>query len=63
MGREKEFKFVIPEVKTELVGTQGEKAEFMSYCLDEDITMESILAELRRQPHMEGLADYISTDR
>ncbi|MBR6543215.1 MAG: AAA family ATPase [Anaerotignum sp.] len=63
MGREKEFKFVIPEVKTELVGTQGEKAEFMSYCLDEDITMESILAELRRQPHMAGLADYISTDR
>ena len=25
--------------------------------------MESILAELRSQPHMSGLADYISTDR
>ena len=63
MGRKKDFKFVIPEVKTELVGTQGERAEFMSYCLDDDVSTESILAEIRRQPHMAGLADYISEDR
>jgi len=62
MGR-KAFHFVLPNVKREIIGTQGEVARYIPYRLEEGLTPEGILEELRAQPHMAALADYIARDR
>ncbi|MDO4531357.1 MAG: AAA family ATPase [Bacillota bacterium] len=62
MGK-KRYHFVIPEIKTELIGTQGEKAVFMPYTLEERLSTEGILEELKRQPHMAKLASYIDPEK
>lgn len=63
MGKTRNFHFVIPKIKKEIIGTQGEVAQYIPYRLDENLTPKDILAELRAQPHMAPLADYISSDR
>ena len=52
----KEYRFLIPQIRTLPVGTQGEMASSMPYRLEEGITRESILAELKSQPHLIGVA-------
>lgn len=63
MGKTRIFRFVTPQVKKEIMGTQGEIAQYIPYRLNEDLTADDILDELRAQPHMAPLADYISKDR
>lgn len=51
-----EYRFLIPQTHTMPVGTQGEIATSLPYRLEPEITRESILEELKRQPHMAGVA-------
>lgn len=57
------YRFVIPKVMREPIGTQGEIAEYIPYHMSDGATPDKILSELRRQPHLKALADYISSDR
>lgn len=54
---------VIPKVVREPIGTQGEIAQYMPYHLKDGLTPDKILSELRRQPHLKALADYITPHR
>jgi len=54
---------VIPQLKKAILGTQGEVAQYIPYRVDEELSSKDILDELRAQPHMAPLADYISSDR
>ena len=49
------YRFLLPQVKKEPVGNQGEVAQFIPYRLEEGVTEESIRQELEAQPHMESL--------
>lgn len=49
------YRFLLPQVKKEPVGNQGEVAQFIPYRLEEGVTEESIRQELEAQPHMEPL--------
>lgn len=48
----KEYRFLIPEIRTLPVGDEGEMASSMPYRLEEGVTQESILNELKGQPHL-----------
>jgi len=63
MGKTRFFHFVIPQLKKAILGTQGEVAQYIPYRVDEELSSKDILDELRAQPHMAPLADYISSDR
>ena len=52
----KKYRFLIPQIRTLPVGTQGEMATSMPYRLEEGITREGILAEVKSQPHLAGVA-------
>lgn len=62
MYQKKSYRFLLPQVASEPLGTQGEIAKFIPYRLDEGITPESILEELRSQPHFKALADKAAAD-
>lgn len=49
------YRFLLPQVKKEPVGNQGEVAQFIPYRLEEEMTEESIRQELAAQPHMAPL--------
>ena len=49
------YRFLLPQVKKEPVGNQGEVAQIIPYRLEEGVTEESIRQELEAQPHMEPL--------
>lgn len=57
------YRFMIPQVKERLIGRQGEVACYIPYRIEDDLTAENILQELRKQPHMVPLANYISENR
>lgn len=59
----KEYRFLIPQIRTLPVGTQGEMASSMPYRLEEGITRESILAELKSQPHLAGVARALEAEK
>lgn len=59
----KDYRFVLPNLQKKLIGTQGEQAQFIPYRKEEDVTADSILRELRRQPHMAELAEKLDAGR
>lgn len=59
----KNYRFVLPNIQKKLIGTQGEQARFIPYRLEEDLTPEDILRELRRQPHMVQLVQTLDAGR
>lgn len=59
----KDYRFILPNLQKKLIGTQGEQAQFIPYRQEEDITADSILRELRRQPHMAELAEKLDAGR
>ena len=59
----KKYRFILPNIQKKLIGTQGEQARFIPYRLEEDLTPEDILQELRRQPHMAQLVKKLDAGR
>lgn len=59
----KKYRFILPNIQKKLIGTQGEQARFIPYRLEEDLTPEDILKELRRQPHMAQLVQKLDAGR
>ena len=59
----KDYRFVLPNIQKKLIGTQGEQARFIPYRLEEGLTPETILQELRRQPHMAQLVQKLDAGR
>ena len=59
----KNYRFILPNIQKKLIGTQGEQARFIPYRLEEDLTPEAILQELRRQPHMAQLVQKLDAGR
>lgn len=59
----KSYRFILPNIQKKLIGTQGEQARFIPYRLEEDLTPEDILKELRRQPHMAQLVQKLDAGR
>ncbi|MDE6589050.1 MAG: AAA family ATPase [Oscillospiraceae bacterium] len=59
----KDYRFILPNIQKKLIGTQGEQARFIPYRLEEDLTPEAILKELRRQPHMAQLVQKLDAGR
>lgn len=59
--RYQDFQFVLPNIQQTVIGTQGEVARFIPYRMD--TTPESILQELRRQPHMAQLTAHLDRGR
>lgn len=59
----KNYRFILPNIQKKLIGTQGEQARFIPYRLEEDLTPEDILKELRRQPHMAQLVQTLDAGR
>lgn len=59
----KDYRFILPNIQKKLIGNQGEQARFIPYRLEEGLTPEAILQELRRQPHMAQLAQKLDADR
>ena len=57
------YRFLLPQVKKEPVGNQGEVAQFIPYRLEEEVTEESIRQELEAQPHMEPLLRSLDSGR
>jgi len=57
------YRFLLPQVREQPVGNQGELAKFIPYRLQDDLTPEQIREELLRQPHFKPLADQLSFDR
>lgn len=60
----RDYRFVLPNLQKELIGTQGEQALFIPYRRrEEGIPEDVILRELRRQPHMAELAEKLDAGR
>lgn len=59
----KDYRFILPNIQKKLIGTQGELARFIPYRLEEGLTPEDILQELRRQPHMAQLVQKLDAGR
>lgn len=60
----RDYRFVLPRLQKELIGTQGEQALFIPYrSREEGVTEDAILRELRRQPHMAELAEKLDAGR
>lgn len=55
--------FILPQTKKTVIGTQGEVAEYIPYRMEDGVTPERILRELRAQEHLAPLAEYISVGR
>lgn len=59
----KDYRFILPNIQKKLIGTQGEQARFIPYRLEEGLTPEAILKELRRQIHMTQLVQKLDAGR
>lgn len=57
------YRFVLPQLKKQYLGTQGQLAQYIPYRLEKDLTPEVILAELARMPHMAQLAEHLDPSR
>lgn len=57
------YRFVLPQMKREPVGKEGEVAQYISYRLEGGMTMELIQQELEQQPHMAPLLDHLDPAR
>ena len=58
-----DYRFLIPKTHSSPVGTQGEMATSIPYCLEPGITPDSIRREMARQPHMRQLAKFLAPQR
>lgn len=57
------YRFVLPQLKKQYLGTQGQLAQYIPYRLEKDLTPEAIRAELTRIPHMARLAEQLDLSR
>lgn len=57
------YRFVLPQLKKQYLGTQGQLAHYIPYRLEKDLTPEAIQAELARIPHMAQLAEHLDPSR
>lgn len=56
------YRFLLPNLKREPIGTQGEVAQYIPYRLEEGITPDSVRRELERMPHMAALAGTVTRE-
>ena len=61
--KQRSYHFLLPQVRKEPVGNQGEIAEYIPYRLEESLDQESILQELKAQPHLAELVRYLDPNR
>lgn len=57
------YRFVLPQLKKQYLGTQGQLAQYIPYRLEKDLTPQAIQAELARMPHMAQLAEHLDLSR
>lgn len=61
--KQRSYQFLLPQVRKEPIGNQGEIAQYIPYRLEESVNQESILRELKAQPHMAELVRYLDPNR